>query len=292
MTIEHLFIGGGYIYGFSFFGLLKQLHMNNVWELKNIKSMYGISSGAMIGTMISLNLEWDVLQEYLINRPWERLFNLNMYSLFNSIQNRGVFSKAEFYDIFRSLFLAKDISCDITMLEFYEHTGIEHYYIVSEMNSLENRLESLTISYKTHPNWKLLDVVYMSSCLPMLFSPIIMEHYVYLDGIFSFKKKYIDDLLSNNDNYNETALFITLDNEEDTKPIDIQSSLLDYLICFLLSLIKPDNRHFIDCKYNYKIKIEPFNLERLLLIINNRQERVRLVNLGINMNIHLSDHEK
>ena len=66
MTIEHLFIGGGNIYGFAFFGLLKESHNKNIWSLKNIKTIHGVSVGAIIGTIISLDIEWDILEDYLI----------------------------------------------------------------------------------------------------------------------------------------------------------------------------------------------------------------------------------
>jgi hypothetical protein len=285
MTIKHIFIGGGNIYGFSFFGLLKQTHLNNIWSHENIKSIYGISSGAIVGTVISLNLEWEILEDYFINRPWDKVFNLNMYSILNSIQNRGIFSQTEFYEIFKPLFLAKELSCEITMLEFYNYTGIEHYFIVTKINLNKNKLEYLTISYKTHPDWKLLDVVYMSSCLPIFFSPIFIDNDIYFDGIFGFKNNIIQEIYRNNNNIKidiNEILFVSLDNQK-LKPLTLSSSLFDFLIFFLLFLIKM-NKKEINIKHinNFKIKREPFNFDNFYLVICNKEERIKLINLGIN----------
>jgi hypothetical protein len=292
MAIKHLFIGGGSFYGFSFFGILKQTCLNNVWALNNIQTIHGISAGSMIGTMISLGLEWDVLEDYLVNRPWEKLFQMNMYSVINSIQNRGVFSKTEFYEIFKPLFLAKDLSCDITMREFYEHTKIEHYYAVSKINAVTSKMECLTISHKTHPDWRLLDVVYMSSCLPILFSPIFMGDDIYLDGIFGIKQNimidfcsplFVPDIVTGEPATikEEELLTISLDNIQ-LKPLEQSASLFDYLMYFIFYFIKKDGEDVVIGKTNYVINREPFNLEQFYLVISDKEERARLINLGIN----------
>ena len=45
------------------------------------------------------------------------------------------------------------------------------------------KFEKIDFSWKTHPDWKLLDVVYCSSCLPILFSPFLTEEGdCYIDG--------------------------------------------------------------------------------------------------------------
>jgi hypothetical protein len=300
MTIKHLFIGGGSFYGFSFFGILKQACISNVMSLPEIKTIHGISAGSMIGTIISLGFDWDILEDYIINRPWDKLFSLNMYSLIHSIQNRGIFSKPEFDEIFKPLFSAKEISTDITMREFHEHTGIEHYYYISQ---LTDKLHSIVVSHKTHPNWKLLDVVYMSSCLPILFSPIIMdggdsgdgdsgggdsgggENGIYLDGICGIIGDPIESLLCDTENIDkEQLLSINMENCK-TPPLTISTaSLFDYLVHFLLALInkgtgmKPKPSEYY---HKYVIEREPYSLQTFYLALNDKNERIRLVDLGV-----------
>lgn len=303
MVIKHLFIGGGCFYGFSFFGLLKHSAMQNVWALSNIKTIHGISAGAVIGTIISLNIEWDVLTQYLIDRPWNKLFQLNMYSTINSIQNRGIFTKTEFDEILKPIFLSKDLSCDITMKQFYEYTGIEHYYYITKISTKTSKLESVLVSYKTHPDWKLLDVVYMSSCLPILFSPFFLDdENIYLDGIFGLYGNPIDNLICKNHDHDhdhddddddhadgiltinkEELLSIDMENHKITPLAILEASLFDYLVHFLLCLFlkNRDSDNQLNYKHKFIIEREPFNIETIYLVLNDKNERARLVDLGI-----------
>jgi len=43
---------------------------------------------------------------------------------------------------------AKDISCDITLLEFYEYSKVEIHIFTFEINVFE----LVDVSYKTHPD--------------------------------------------------------------------------------------------------------------------------------------------
>lgn len=49
MTIQHLVIGGGGPFGFTAFGVLKHLHDVGFWNIKNIKTIYATSIGALVG---------------------------------------------------------------------------------------------------------------------------------------------------------------------------------------------------------------------------------------------------
>jgi hypothetical protein len=270
--IKHLFIGGGCFYGFSFFGLLKEALVKGVWSMENIETMHGISAGAIIATMISLKMEWQTLEEYIIERPWDKLFALNMYSLFNSIEKRGLFSKVEFDEMFQPLFLTKDISMDITMEEFYAYTNIEHIFYVSRI---------------THPTWKLLNVVYMSAGLPILFSPIIVDNEVYFDGDLSVNRNILKTLM--NDTHingpNKDELFAVLLKTYNTPPLGDSASLFDYLayvITYFMEIGSINDNNDIDNANIFRIETEPFTFEQLTSVLSEKSERVRLINLGIN----------
>jgi hypothetical protein len=285
MVIKHLFIGGGCFYGFSFFGVLKQSAIQKIWSLSNIKTIHGISAGALIATMISLNIDWDILTEYLIDRPWNKLFQLNMYSTVNSIQNCGIFGKSEFDEILKPIFLSKDLSCDITMQQFYEYTGIEQYYYITKINGNSGKIESILVSFKTHPDWKLFDVIYWSSCLPILFSPMHLEDgNIYLDGIFGIYGNPIENLLSSDSGIVKEELMTVVLQKPQITPLAISSaSLFDYLVhIFLCIFLKNrDSDKVTDYTHNFIIERDPFNIETIFLVLDDKNERVRLVDLGI-----------
>jgi predicted acylesterase/phospholipase RssA len=64
------------------------------------------------------------------------------------------------------------------MAEFYREFPIELHFISTEMT----QSHVVELSYKTHPEWKLIDALYCSVCLPVFFSPFELDGKVYLDG--------------------------------------------------------------------------------------------------------------
>jgi predicted acylesterase/phospholipase RssA len=71
------------------------------------------------------------------------------------------------------LFRAKDLDINtITMNEFFEYTKIEHHFFTIRVQEFE----LVDISYKTHPDWKLLDAIYASSCIPPFFQPLYIKN--------------------------------------------------------------------------------------------------------------------
>ena len=60
-----VFSGGGQTF-FSFYGIIKQAHIKNFWNYNDLESLYGTSAGAMVSLFIALQIEWDVLDNYLI----------------------------------------------------------------------------------------------------------------------------------------------------------------------------------------------------------------------------------
>ena len=68
-------------------------------------------------------------------------------------------------EIFVPLFSGKDISIDITLQDFYDITKKEIHIFTTDVM----RFEVVDISYKTHPDWKLIDAVYASSSIPIIF---------------------------------------------------------------------------------------------------------------------------
>jgi predicted acylesterase/phospholipase RssA len=90
----------------------------------------------------------------------------------------GLYGMKEFNESLRPVLEGKDLSINTTLKEFYEKTGIDIHFFVTELN----KFVSVDFSYKTHPNQLLVEACYMSSSLPLAFTPIIRDSCVYLDG--------------------------------------------------------------------------------------------------------------
>ena len=76
--IRHLVISGGSVNGLLMYGALKHMNMQDppLWRHSDLTSIYATSVGTMIATMICLGFDWETLDTYIINRPWEDVFNV------------------------------------------------------------------------------------------------------------------------------------------------------------------------------------------------------------------------
>ena len=284
--IKHLVISGGSYGGFIYYGVLKQLMKSNIVNLANIETLYGTSVGAYLIIIILMGYDWSTVYDYLIKRPWNSIFKFDLEHIIGAIHSGGLFNKKVAYDVFEPLFKGKDISLDITMKDFYELTKKEVHFFTTDFQNLD----VCDISYKTHPEWKLLDAVYASSSLPIFFEPFVEEttKKIYLDGAVLLNYP-INRCLSDTNEYdhilgifhNDALQEIIKRNpmEENTKIY----KLFDYLFMIVLKL-------WVRLKYkrtDYEKQIPnqiavdfPIGFNEMLKASTCHYERERLVKLG------------
>ena len=101
MTIKHLVISEE-DKPFTGYGVIKKLNLEKFWELKNIKTIHATSAGAIISLFISLNIEWEALDDYFIKRPWEEVFNITPQMIFDAYSKKGFIIK-KYLKIYLSL---------------------------------------------------------------------------------------------------------------------------------------------------------------------------------------------
>jgi predicted acylesterase/phospholipase RssA len=181
-TIKHLVIAGGGDYGFAFYSALSESHRDGFWNIHNIKTMYGTSIGSLIVVCLALakTISFDMYDDFMLNRPWHKVFDFHLRKILQLVKEKGVFNKKLVEVGMSPVFNAVDIPMDITMADYYRHTNIEIHLMVSNMTTLE----LMDVSYKTCPDWKVLDAIYASMGLPVLFEPYVVDGNVYADGGF------------------------------------------------------------------------------------------------------------
>lgn len=275
MTIHHLVLSGGGGAGFITYGALKYLEKEKFWNIKDIKSMYGSSIGAVIGIAVLLGYEWEWLDDYIIKRPWNKVFEIDPLQIFDIYKNKGLYDTNAFYKVMEPLLKAKEISPDVSLKEFYELTKIDIHVISVNIN--DGKFESVDISHKTHPDYLLIESLAMSACFPLLIKPILKEGCCYIDGGFlnnfplencikqedckldeilginlntslSYKNTFNNEDVNNNDNnYNSN-----IDNDDNVKD---ETNVFEYLKCILSRMYVyinkkkiPDIPYLLDCK--------------------------------------------
>jgi predicted acylesterase/phospholipase RssA len=284
--IKHIVISGGAQTGLAFYGVLKESEKQNFWNIQNIQTIYATSVGAMMAVILCLKYDWDTLDSYLIKRPWQNIFKIDLYTIIKAFDQRGIFSIQLIEEIFSPLFLGKDIPISVTMKEFYDLTGIELHIFTTELN----KFETIDLSYKTHPEWKILDAIYCSSTLPIVFSPIIKDDTkCYIDGGFlldfplSKCLQYVD---------NEDEIFsIRKRNNKKNNIIDNTSSFFDFLMTIINNLLK---RILNDTnKYSIKNEIavidQAVSIQDIISTAFSIEERQRLIQHGVDTFIEFSE---
>jgi predicted acylesterase/phospholipase RssA len=126
--IKHIVISGGSVYGFVYYGILKSLLQSHTIDIENIQTIYATSVGCIIAVLLSLQLHIEEIDNYLINRPWQNVFEFTLSNILNIIQHNGMFDMTIITTIFTPLFIANDMNIDITMLEFYKKTKMEFHF--------------------------------------------------------------------------------------------------------------------------------------------------------------------
>ena len=180
MTIKHLVLSGGGAAGFTVYGALKYLNKKNFFNLSDIKSIYASSAGSIIAGLVMLSENWDMLDDYILKRPWDKLININPTSLLNLWQKKGIFNEEMIKVILKPFLQAKEFDENITLKQLYEKTNIEIYMYTTNINSLE--LETVSLSYKSHPDLEFYKAITMSSAFPLMFMPICDASNCYVDG--------------------------------------------------------------------------------------------------------------
>lgn len=239
MTIKHLVISGGGPIMIQIMSAIQELERKDFLNLENIETIYGTSAGAIIGIMISLKFDWETLNDYIIKRPWHDVFPIKVQNILDAYTKKGIFDIKTIEKCFKPLFDAKDIPLDINMADFYELTKIDLHMFSFEVN--EYKL--VDISYKTHPDLKLLQAIQMTSALPILVTPVFIEDKCFIDGgigcnyPLSFcidSGKEPDEVLGFKNKYSDERSYI---NRETT--------LLDYILSFLYKAIFNIHNNYI-----------------------------------------------
>jgi len=282
IPIEHLVISGGCIWGFYEYGALKQLHESGFWNIHNIKSMYGTSIGSIVAVILALKIDFETIDNYVIHRPWYELWQNNSYNALETYNERGVFHKNVLYDFFSPLFKSCDIELNVTMQQFYEKTGIEIHIFVTELNMFE----PIDISYKTHPNWQVVDALYSSSTIPIIFSPIIQNDKCYIDGGFFNNypvRKCLENNMDNKDSILGISIGQSLEHDQANQFVTAESSFLDFTSVLLNRIIKNilfSTEDIGILKYEICFYTQVTTLQYIYKVVSSKEERKSLISMG------------
>ena len=279
--IKHIVLSGGGAVGLCQYGALRESNKRGLWSIENIESIYGLSVGCITALFISLNFEWDVLDDYLIKRPWQNVINFNMNSLIQSFDSRGILDNKIIIEILHPLFRAKNIDINCTMKELYEITNIDLHMFVTELNSYQ----LIDICHTEFPDWKVVDAIYASCCLPLVFKPVLKDECCYVDG--GFVKNYpIHECINSGKNSEEILGIYKNLSYVNTQNVNESSTLFDYISIAFNKVFTNYYKHE-KCRPLQKIAYEiildtpPAGLYDIFEFASSKEKRIYMIEHGV-----------
>ena len=232
MPIKYLVISGGGPTGFLTYGALRQLAKANFWKLADIQGIYGCSIGAFLGVIISLDYEWESLDDYFIKRPWEKLVSAtSSFNLVKIYEQKGLLNEQIFLETFTPLLKAKDLPIQITLEELYAYNHIDLHLYTTNINS--EQLDKVDLSHKTHPKLSLIKALQMSMAFPIVFQPVCNGEACYIDGGLLNNYPLNDCLLQTKCEKDEILAFKNIWKEQRNNIINENSTIVDFLMMLI-----------------------------------------------------------
>lgn len=184
-----------------------------------------------MGLVISLGLEWNVLDNYFVKRPWDRIASVTPDMLVGSVRRKGLFGQDVAEAALAPLLEARGLTCKTTLSELYEFTGIEFVAFTTNVNTY--KLESVALSHRTFPELPVATAIAMTIAVPVLFQPVFHEGGCYIDG-GCLANLPVDECLREQacDASEVLAIKYAWDGDADAK-VAPESSLVEYLAVFV-----------------------------------------------------------
>jgi predicted acylesterase/phospholipase RssA len=195
--------------------------------------VHATSIGTILSTLLLLSDNFELVENYIVNRPWDKFFTINPTSIINIWEEKGLLGDEIILEILKPFLQARDFNINITLKEFYDILNIELYFYTTNINT--NPMESIELSYINFPDLELYKAIAMSSAFPLIFVPVIINNDCYIDG-GALNHFPLNNCLKNNYNVDEILAIKIICKDNVPKPINKESILSTYmntLICKL-----------------------------------------------------------
>jgi predicted acylesterase/phospholipase RssA len=246
MTIKHLVLSAGGLAGFPIIGILKELNNQNFFHINEVKTVHATSIGTILSTLLLLSDNFELVENYIVNRPWDKIFTIHPTSIINMWEEKGLLGDEIILEILKPFLQARDLNINITLKEFYDILNIELYFYTTNINT--NPMESIELSYINFPDLELYKAIAMSSAFPLIFVPVIINNDCYIDG-GALNHFPLNNCLKNNYKVDEILAIKIICKDNVPKPINKESILSTYMNTLICKL-------FI---HSYNDKFEPID---------------------------------
>lgn len=183
--IEYLAFSGAGTLGASYLGLISSFEKNSNFEEvrdKQIKGYAGTSIGALCSLCLLIRLDSTQLIELL--SPIVSSFD-NIAPVFDislMISNFGFDNGNTIKNAIKMILNKAGLSETITLSHLKTFFPSEFVCVSTNLTTMSHEY----ISSDSHPNLQVVDAIFMSMCVPFLFTPVSSATYdLYVDGVLS-----------------------------------------------------------------------------------------------------------
>ena len=275
---KNLVISSGGLYLLSAIGTITRLLKLKIINNDKIENIYGTSAGGVVGLLLCLKIDWELFEEYVINRPLPEEFQLSMNNIFEYMESKGFIGREVYDVILKSVFKMKGLKYEITFRQLYEYSNIKLNVFALNFNTFKNEV----FNYELTPDYPVIDAVYMSATFPFVFKPIYYNNSYYIDG--GVENDYpIDECLKKCKNEETLGINIKYPkNYVSELELDISHNAIDYCIKMIRKLIelnkkKNNNKNIL----KNEIIIRMNSIDSLMDLTSNETRR-NLIKLGKN----------
>lgn len=282
--IENIIFSGGGHNILIMFGAISHLKKLGYIDFTKVKSIDATSAGALLAFTFMLNADDDDITKYLIERPWEKVFDVTPEVIFQTFKNKGLFNIRVIEQIMDPIMKSSEFERNITFQELYEKNGIGFNVYVSELN----KLEMVRLSHETTPDEQVLEAIYKSCAIPPLFRPVIEGDCCYFDGgVFANYPLhcFLERMKENQEEVDMKKIFgVKLISEmANNDKINDDSNITDYTFCIIKKLVQHiviHREHNVSIPNELLIYSKGMSFETLKQSIMSSDERKYLLNEG------------
>lgn len=242
-----LVLAGGGIKGLVFVGVFKYLEELNI--IQNIHTLVGTSIGSLFAALIIMGYNSDDMYKFIKSFDLTKITNVNISTFLN---NYAIDDCEKINNLYKKLLETKKFDPEITMIDFFKKT--KKKFVAATVCITTKQLEY--ISYENYPDLPVYLAIRMSTCIPILFTPVKFNNKLYIDGglIENFPIHYIPD-----DKLHEVIGINIFTDFSDEIQID---NIITYMKNIFDLIMMIMTKKFIDKKYEnivYNIDVDKIN---------------------------------
>jgi len=256
--IKNLVMSGGGIKGIAHIGALCALEDNGY--LRDVDTIAGTSIGAFIGILITIGYKPKELYEFVTIFDIAKMGSLKPNHFLNKY---GLDDGSKIIMVVKKMFVNKGVPENITFGELY---NINKKKIIMTVTCINNK-KAYYYSADTFPDMPIIKTLRMSISVPLYFTPIEHEGYMYVDGgcidnypIQLFKEE-LDQTI---------GIFISDVRDHVEKIINFEDILINTIMSMIEGVSKNSMKGYE--KYSIVVSLAKFNLMDLNLTKEKKQE--------------------